>query len=154
KLLITIILGLCVISNINAQELEIKQLSVVQNLSALEGEEVGDSSICVEMLEEGSPSIQSHNRSTKFMSLSTKVETTYVQVVRSNGYTFHVADYYDGTRVISCLDGSLKGLQEMYFNGVLQAWTNAVLWSNGYFIHYYQHGEVISYPNKQIVKIY
>ena len=66
---------------------------------------------------------------------------------------FHIADYADGIRVVTCLDGNEKGLQGIGFNGVIQGESRDVKWKKGYFIHNYVGGRVISYPNKQIAEL-
>lgn len=84
---------------------------------------------------------------------SFRAETSSVAVAKLNGVTIHIADYPDGTRVLTCLEGSLKGLQEGYFNGVLILSSRNVKWHSKYFVHTYPNGKVTSYPNKQILEI-
>jgi hypothetical protein len=83
-----------------------------------------------------------------------KAEAYLVQQIYSGGYNFHTADYYDGTRVVTCLDGDLKGYQGVSVNGVLQTEGFGAEWHNGYFIHYYERGKITSYPKKQTIELY
>lgn len=85
---------------------------------------------------------------------SFRLETSAVAEIKLNGLKYHVADYPDGTRVITCLDGSLKGLQEVYFEGSRILMSIDVEWHSKYFEHKYPNGKVKSYPNKQIADIY
>jgi hypothetical protein len=85
---------------------------------------------------------------------SFRAETSSVAVAKLNGITIHIADYPDGTRVLTCLEGSLKGLQEGYFNGVLVLSSRNVKWHSKYFVHTYPNGKITSYPKKQIAEIY
>jgi hypothetical protein len=84
-----------------------------------------------------------------------KAETSAVSIIKKGGYSFHVADYPDGTRVVTCLDGSGKGYQGIAVNGVAIDESNDVKWYSKYhFIHKYPSGQIKSYKNKQIMEIY
>lgn len=87
-------------------------------------------------------------------SFRVKSETSAVSISVLNGYHFHVADHPDGTRVVTCLDGSMKGYQAMYFNGMVTAESSNVKWhAHHHFVHKYPAGQVLSYPKKQILEI-
>jgi hypothetical protein len=88
-------------------------------------------------------------------SVRARTETSAVSIIKNGGYLFHVADYPDGTRVVTCLDGSGKGYQGMSVNGVAGGGSNDVKWHSKYhFVHKYPCGQVKSYENKQIIEIY
>lgn len=81
-------------------------------------------------------------------------ETSVVSTAVLNGYHFHVADHPDGTRVVTCLDGNMKGYQAMSFNGVVQAQSSNVHWhAHHHFVHKYPSGQVLSYPKKQVIEL-
>ncbi|NGX61529.1 MAG: hypothetical protein K940chlam9_01015 [Chlamydiae bacterium] len=88
------------------------------------------------------------------MHSSAQFETYNVQVVVYGGYTFHIADYVDGTRIGTCLDGGDRGLQAVAYRGVTQAESRNVQWNNGYFVHVYPAGKVTTFSNKQIAELY
>ena len=90
----------------------------------------------------------------QLLKASKRYETIAIQMVVESGYTFHIAHYSNETKVISCLNGPLGGVQEIYHNGVYQGGTENVQWYAGYFVHFYKRGRIISYPNKQILEIY
>jgi hypothetical protein len=77
-----------------------------------------------------------------------------VNIQKMNGYHFHVADYTDGTRIVTSLDGEIKGMQVVGYNGKLVVSSSNVEWQNNNFTHYYPAGKVISYPNQQILIVY
>lgn len=81
-------------------------------------------------------------------------ETYAVSILYNNGCKVHVADYYDGTKVLTFLDGELKGLQGVGVNGVQTAESNAVEWHSKYFVHYYTNGKIYTYSNKQVLELY
>lgn len=85
---------------------------------------------------------------------SATFQTYNVQIVYYGGFNFHVADYIDGTRIVTCLDGTEKGLQSIAHNGTTQMQSRNVQWHNGYFIHFYPGGKVTSFPNNQVAEIY
>lgn len=83
---------------------------------------------------------------------SIKYYANVVNTVVNGGYTFHVADYYGAyghSRIVTCLDGGMKGEQGIADNGVLVITSNKVKWHKGYFVHTYPAGKVTSYPNAQ-----
>lgn len=87
---------------------------------------------------------------------SLKFEANSVVINALNGCTFHVADYYGDfghSRVVTCLEGELRGLQAIADNGVFAVESTNVEWFHGYFVHHYPHAIVYSYQNKQIFKI-
>lgn len=81
-------------------------------------------------------------------------ETYAVLTLIIDGYSFHIADYYDGTRVVTCLNGPLMGLQTVSFNGTKLVESTNVHWYADYCIHYYQTGKIYSYNNRQIIEVY
>lgn len=85
---------------------------------------------------------------------SIKAEAYLVSISTINGSSYHVADYFNGTRVVTCLNGYYMGLQAIGVNGIIIADSVAVEWHKNYFLHYYPEGQVISYPTKQFLKIY
>lgn len=81
-----------------------------------------------------------------------KFETRSVVINKMEGYTFHIADYFGqwgNSRIVTCLDGELRGLQGIADNGVIMAQSTDVTWHKNYFVHRYPKGKVTSYPNKQ-----
>lgn len=86
---------------------------------------------------------------------SQKFETYSVVITNIDGYIFHVANYYGSygnSRVITCLNGEMRGLQGISDNGVQMAESTDVVWHNDYFVHRYPRGKVISYSNRQILE--
>lgn len=83
-----------------------------------------------------------------------RLETCQVEEQLHGGVIFHVADYADGTTVFTCLDGDEKGWQGIVLKEQLLASSRDVEWENGYFVHFYPHGKVTSYPDQQIVELY
>ena len=77
-----------------------------------------------------------------------------VSIVNSGGFLFHVADYRDGSRVVTCLDGGMRGYQSVYLNGRQVNSSSNVTWYQNYFVHYYQGGKIHSYVDRQITEIY
>ncbi|HSX03617.1 MAG TPA: hypothetical protein VLG76_02685 [Rhabdochlamydiaceae bacterium] len=88
------------------------------------------------------------------INVTQRYETYSVFQTVINGFTFHVADYIDGTRVVTCLDGPDRGLQIVGVPGLIQTYSNVVQWNIDHFIHYYEHGRIISYVNRQIAELY
>ncbi len=85
---------------------------------------------------------------------SQRFETKNVQQTINGGLNFHIANYIDGTCIITYLDGAEKGLQGIFFNGVLQNGSTLVEWHKNHFIHFYQYGRVTSYCDRQIAELY
>lgn len=85
---------------------------------------------------------------------SQRFETYEARQTIFGGFKFHIAEYADGTKIITCLDGTEKGLQSISCNGMTQTESRAVQWNKDTFIHFYEHGRVISYPRRQIVEFY
>lgn len=83
-----------------------------------------------------------------------EIITHNVRIKKNNGFSFHIADHIDGMRVVTCLDGEMKGYQGYSYNGIQTNESTAVEWHKGYFVHFYQGGTITSYPNKQIVRLY
>ena len=77
-----------------------------------------------------------------------------VNVVVKNGYTFHVGDYSSDTRIVTCLDGSERGLQAISLNGIVLwssrnvVWTGTS-WTGASFMHFYSNKTVVSAPSSQ-----
>ncbi len=80
-------------------------------------------------------------------------ETYAAGVVVLGGYLWHVADYYDGTRVVTALDGGMRGYQGVSVYGIQTAESVNVEWHKDYFVHRYPTGKIYSYPNRQIIEI-
>jgi hypothetical protein len=81
-------------------------------------------------------------------------DTYFISYQVINGYTFHVADYLDGTRIVTCLDGYLRGLQGVSVNGIQVSESTDVIWYGNYFVHWYITGKVYSYTYKQVIELY
>lgn len=80
---------------------------------------------------------------------------TYAIFIRyDQGYSFHVADYYDGTRVVTSLDGPLQGHQLVGVNGIITADSSNIKCYSNYCVHYYVGGKITTYPNRQVIEIY
>lgn len=110
-------------------------------------DETGDLSIQLSVLDQNS----SNKKVAKKVN-GIKIYATSVSITVISGYSFHVADYYGpygNSRIVTCLDGDMRGQQGIADNGVLQIESTNVKWYNDYFIHYYPAGQVTSYPNKQ-----
>lgn len=82
------------------------------------------------------------------------VETYFVSHVHLGGYEFHVADYKDGTKIVTCLDGSMRGLQGISYRGLLRIESRNVRWCGDYFVHFYPGGTVTSFSDRQISELY
>lgn len=131
--------------------------SVTQNLNANEGEDLQKQilqEICELPVSEENFEMDEEERVTADVSYSLTVESVSVHTHIQNGYKFHIADYYNGTRIVTCLNGSMKGLQGVSSYGNKVAESSNVEWHSSYFIHYYPDGRVESYPNKQYMKVY
>jgi hypothetical protein len=88
-------------------------------------------------------------------SIKSKFYETYnVSVINYGGYNFHVAIYPDSTRVITCLDGEMRGYQGVAINGAQIAESFDVQWYNDHFVHRYPNGKIYSYSNKQIAELH
>lgn len=94
----------------------------------------------------------------KIVSMAAKAskyyETYNVRIQTANGYNFHVADYSDGTRVVTCLDGEMRGLQGVAINGVVTSESYNVTWYSNYFTHRHTGGTVTSWVNRQVIQLY
>ena len=80
-------------------------------------------------------------------------ESYSVEIKTLGGFSFHIADYPDGARVVTCLDGKMKGYQALYVNGIqiMDSWD--VTWYSNYFIHKYVGGCVYSCAYKQVIQV-
>jgi hypothetical protein len=165
KILATILACSIAISGFT-HEAEMNQLLSIQNLSALginlDGfdKEILNSSNndterslnttsgnMLEKLLEEQPSSEMHIKGKSLF------ETYAVSLVMINGYTFHVADYTDGTRIVTALDGETRGLQAIGFNGIINGYSTIVEWHSNHFVHRYTDGKITSYSNKQVVEL-
>jgi hypothetical protein len=99
-------------------------------------------------------SSQDVQRSVRKSQASIKVETSMIFITELNGYNLHVADYYDGTRVITVLNGDLIGYQEVSVNGIPMNTSTDIKWHKRYFVHYYSSGKISTYEHKQILEVY
>lgn len=68
------------------------------------------------MLQQDQSDSREQKKATKY---SASCETHAVSIFVIDGYKIHVADYPDGTRVATCLDGRDKGYQAIGFNGAI-----------------------------------
>ena len=158
-------------SSMYAQEEEIEQLLSVESISVSGVTDICSPDICTnDKGKSGDLSRQlsvsnDHNPSNdrnspqfqvKMMAAkkAQKFEAYSVAINVLHGFTFHISDYHDGTRVITALDGDMRGYQAIGVNGVIVTSSNAVEWHGNYFVHYYQYGKVISYPNRQTSELY
>lgn len=80
-------------------------------------------------------------------------ETYAVRIDFFEGHRFHVADYYDGTCVVTCLDGPLLGYQVISVHGVVTADSSDVIWRKNHFVHRYPSGKVFTYERMQVIEL-
>lgn len=166
---------LCLIAfNAHAQQNEFEQLLSVQNISVSEIPDICsigafsngnciDEGLSFQLAKRGSQNLSEDtttpfqvNEQTRAPKKIQKHHANSVSINVLNGFTFHVADYYGyyGTsRVVTCLDGEMKGNQAIGDNGIVQAESNDVTWHKGYFVHRYPYGKVTSFPNSQTLEI-
>lgn len=159
-------LPISAVDNEGLQESAIEQLLLVENSYACDSLDVSSLDVCSD--EHGNEdglffqlstaveqnSCSSCSSSENVSEKSKKVETYAVFITVVEGYTFHVADYYGPlghSRVVSCLDGDMKGEQIIVDNDVLTGSSSNVKWHKKYFSHKYANGKIYSYPNKQII---
>lgn len=83
-----------------------------------------------------------------------KFETSAVSICTINGVKYHIADYSDTTRVVTALDGDLRGYQGVSVGGVKTAESIKVNWFNDHFTHTYVSGKITSYDNRQVIEHY
>lgn len=168
-------LTLCLFAfNAHAQQNELEQLLSFQNISVSEIPDICSLGIfsnepCIneglafqlsaekatQNSLEGIPSFQLDAK-TRAAKKVQKTHANSVVINVSNGYTFHVADYYGyygNSRVVTCLNGAMKGHQGIADNGIVLAESNDVTWHKGYFVHRYPNGKITSYPNSQTAEI-
>lgn len=158
----------------NIQEKAIEQLLSVRNIRVSEELDICSSDICLcESFTEEGLSFQlltgekrelqdcfvndiSAQFSAKTSSIkSQKIETYAVVINIIDGYTFHIADYYGyygHSRVVTCLDGAMRGRQGISDNGILMVESTDVKWHKDYFEHTYPAGKVYTYTNKQVME--
>ena len=148
---------LCLIAfNLCAQEPQFEQILAIKNLSEMP-KNCSDFSWAQEdfSLEETRVSTFSLELTAqKPKNISLRYETQLVSILNYDGFNFHVADYFDGTRIVTCLDGDLKGLQGIAVNGVKVVECNNVEWYKTHFLHHYPTGVIYSYASKQIVEVF
>jgi hypothetical protein len=77
-------------------------------------------------------------------------QTNNVSFQYFEGHKFHVADYPDGSRVITIMDGNEKGFQAITFNGEIIICSDNVQWHKKYFVNFYPAGAIYTHPNMQI----
>lgn len=85
---------------------------------------------------------------------SQRYETTVIVMSKLNATSLHGAVYADGTCIITAVAGPGNGLQEIYFNDVLQASSVDIRHTKDGFIHNYPNGRVTSFSNRQIAELY
>lgn len=96
-----------------------------------------------------------------------RYETTSAYNIDTDGITYHITDYKDGTCIITELDGYNKGYQTISIDGIEIQNTSSFIWReknspNGYpwnsnsIVHYYPHTKVVTLldKNKQHMSIY
>lgn len=138
--------------HIYGQNTEFKQLAKIQNKTAMVGLKSAKGNTLgkyLGVLNDTNKLLSYNCKASKYQ----KFESHNVQQVLYYDGSYHIADYVDGTRVVTCLDGDHKGLQGISFNGVIKAESRDVKWKKGYFIHTYPGGTITSYPNKQISEL-
>lgn len=136
---------------LQAQETEFNQLLQEKNThEERQGKKTEEAVASLLQKGEGKKETQDQNLG----QASIRIETFYVKEVALGGYHFHVADYPDGTRIVTALDGASRGLQGIAFRGILQTESRNVQWQRNSFTHFYPGGRVVSYPNRQITEIY
>lgn len=81
-------------------------------------------------------------------------QTYNVYINTSSGYKFHIADYYDGSRVVTCLNGPLVGKQAVGAGGVILIESTTVQWYSDGFTHWYPTGVIYTFIEKQVMKVY
>jgi hypothetical protein len=151
-------LNLCAHENdCDTQENDFKRMLMIKNIPA---SEITD--FCLDSPIKGSETTEISDTSPISLSSeqSSAVEkslfyTAYsVSIQNLHGHLYHVADYYDGTKVITCLTGEHKGLQGVAVNGKTIVTTVNVIWFNNYFVHYYPTGKISSDANQQVIEVY
>lgn len=139
-----------------AQEEEQKQLKIVESICAashaessskkkisdLSGDELTPMSLTLDAQQ---------NFGLKAKAL--RFETYAVRIDFFDGYRFHVADYYDGTCIVTCLDGPLVGYQVISVNGTVTADSSNVIWRKDHFVHRYLNGKVLTYERMQAIEL-
>ena len=133
---------LCLVAfNLNGQEEEFKQMLSIRQVTVTDMESIysGVLSEKIETTKSDAISrfLSPSETDSQLEKKSLISETFAVSVQYLSGYLFHVADYFDGTRVVTCLDGPLVGLQGISINGVQIAESYDVTWLSNYFVHYY-----------------
>ncbi len=153
KISLLILASLFLIGTVQAQEEEFRQLLSMQNKSAMEKFEESENDTPEEAL---GPLLHFGIGGKRSPSLKCPLrrKTHAIRIVIHGGYNFHVADYPDGTCVVSCLDGPEKGLQGIAFRGDMIAETRNVEWHECYFVHFYPAGKITSYQHKQVAEVY
>lgn len=146
--------------NLYSQNQEMQQLLSMQSVPVSEVPDICSMTSCEPFQKEsvdGLSLLHSTDKSEASLSIeraSYLYDAYYVGINIVGGYTFHVADYLDGTRVVTCLDGSMRGCQGVAKYGVQIAASDVVVWHSNYFVHYYQDGEITSFPSAQVIEIY
>lgn len=178
RILLSLILGFGSLSimpfqanaEINTQKSAIEILLLVRNISISAIDDICNPNICLnehdneqglsEKLMSEEEKVQNDYsvllRSKKSSQKTQKAETYAVSITVINGFTFHVADYYGdwgNSRVVTALDGELRGRQEIADNGIIMAASTNVIWHKDFFEHTYPAGKVYTYQNKQVLKI-
>lgn len=148
RIALLILANLSLIGSVQAQKFELREFFARQNIfeemdNFVEEDETLGSMLDIEAFNQNNPAES-----------QLRFETNCVQIVIREDLTLHIADYSDGTRIVTALDGPLEGLQVIGFNGKPMAESRNVQWHKGYFIHFYPGGKVTSYPNKQISELY
>lgn len=136
---------------LHSQQAEFKQLLSI-NLSEIASLGSHDSNGEISAALSFGNDVLSDDLSPRFAQNETKIFKAYAVAIQTlEGYTFHVADYRDGSRIVTCLDGEMVGYQGIALNGEQVNESKDVEWFSNYFVHTYPGGKVYSYPKKQTV---
>lgn len=151
-----LVLLLCLATfNLGAQENEFNQILSVKNIQITEPIDFTSGNPVIKstpLLEDDALAIKLDESSVVKKSVFYEAYAVWIQNL--NGYNFHIADYWDGTRVVTCLDGGMVGLQAISVNGIKMVESTNVKWYNNRFVHRYPAGKVTSYSYKQTSEVY
>lgn len=152
NIIVLLIAAVCCVGNLHSQERELAELISIQNKSAVQRLETQETTTAVN--ESAGLMLQQEARAgVQCQRVKASMTTYIVQQVYYGGYNFHIADYPDGTRVVTCLDGDMKGVQGIAENGMQMGGSSNVQWHKGYFVHFYPAGTITSYPNMQVADL-
>lgn len=157
---ILIALLFCLVTSISyAQDEELKQLEILQSICQSSGNKDTDTNLnelSNLSVSDALPMSIALNLNQNFDLKARGVqifETYAVRIDFFDGYRFHVADYYDGTCVVTCLDGPLVGYQVIQVHGVITADSSNVVWRKNHFVHRYPNGKIYTYERMQLIEL-